>query len=75
MSRMAFASTHYNANPHQSLANKHQEIQNIPDSAIHAKLLHMDFSAGYWTEEDPVIEDILSWIRSNFRHLLSLLYE
>jgi predicted transcriptional regulator len=75
MSRMAFASTHYNASPHQSLENGNLEIQTIPDSAIHEKLLHMDISAGHWTEEDPVIEDILSWIRSNFRHLLSLLYE
>jgi hypothetical protein len=75
MSRMAFAFTHYNAKPHRSLANENQEIRIIPDSAIHAKLLYMDFSAGYWTEEGPVIEDIVSWIRSNFRHLLSLLYE
>lgn len=67
MCRLAFASTHHDANPDKSLANEYHETQSITDSAIHAKLLQMDYSAGYWTGEDPVIEDILSWIRSNFR--------
>lgn len=50
----------------------HQNLPSISDAAIHAELRGVDNCAGYWTEFDPGLEDILSWARSKYGHILNM---
>lgn len=47
------------------------DTQNNSDAAIYEELRTMDHNAGYWTNYDPRLEDILSWAGLNFTHIVS----
>jgi hypothetical protein len=69
MTRIELAFIPAKANTIQHLSVARQKIENIPDAAVHAELRRMDNHAGYWTRNDPLLEDILLCIRLSFRHL------
>ena len=46
-----------------ALTSLDQDIDNITDAPVAARLREADVRDGYWVEEDPPLTAIVSWIR------------
>ncbi|KAJ5982331.1 hypothetical protein N7451_012431 [Penicillium sp. IBT 35674x] len=42
------------------------------DTKLHAELQQMDHNSGYWLQEDPSLDDIVSLIQSKFKNVLGM---
>lgn len=44
------------------------------DTELHAELQQMDHNSGYWLQEDPSLDDIMSLIKSRFKNVLDRVF-
>ncbi|KAJ5982284.1 hypothetical protein N7451_012384 [Penicillium sp. IBT 35674x] len=45
----------------------------LSDTELHAELQQMDHNSGYWLQEDPSLDDIVSLIQSKFKNVLGII--
>lgn len=60
---------------HLPILGTYEHTQNNSDAAIYEELRTVDHNAGYWTNYDPRLEDILSYAGLNFTHIVSNLLD